>query len=179
MSLEAFKRVLDANNKTLHENSGEATSHTSPVCQYDLSFLYCRESDRIGEGITDSSDFLLSHVMEEKEANSLAIKRGRGLRSVVEREQEVGMASRVPEPDEIQKTLDSYKHSPRVQNPLYTTTSNEFGLKKPSAATFSNARQARSQKFSNSFNRMTFRDQGLNTSMTKSKIHVQFDAQFA
>jgi hypothetical protein len=54
---------------------------------------------------------------------------------------------------------------------LYATTANDYGLKKPSQATFQNVRHGVSQKFSTSFNRILFRDEGLNASITKSRIH--------
>jgi hypothetical protein len=81
-------------------------------------------------------------------------------------------------PVSVERTLQSYNHNPRKENPLYATTTNEFGMKKPTVATYTADRVARDQKFSNAFNSMMPRDQGLNTSLTRSNVHVELDPQF-
>ena len=78
----------------------------------------------------------------------------------------------------IARTLESYNHDPKDQNPLYATTQNEFGIKKPTVATYTSERLPRNQQFSNSFNSQMPRDQGLNTSLTKSNVHTELNPQF-
>ena len=51
----------------------------------------------------------------------------------------------------LDRLLDSYNHNPKNQNPLYLTTQNEFGFKKPTTATYTYERIARDQKFSNRY----------------------------
>ena len=58
---------------------------------------------------------------------------------------------------------------------MYQTTNNQYGIQRPTVATFTADRQARSQKFSNSFNGIKFRDQGLNTSLVRSTVHNSLD----
>ena len=78
--------------------------------------------------------------------------------------------------EEMKSTLDNYNHVPKIENPLYTTTANEFGSKKPSQATLTKMRYMRSQSFSKSFNRIMFQDQGLNTSLSRSSVHDRLDS---
>ena len=80
--------------------------------------------------------------------------------------------------DGVVETLAAYRHAPIAQHSMYTTTNNELGIKKPTNATFSNERAARSQNFSNSFNGVKHRNQGLNCAMTKSGAHKNLDPQW-
>ena len=79
---------------------------------------------------------------------------------------------------DVTRLLNSYNHDPKDQNPLYATTQNEFGIKKPTAATYTTERLARNQAFSNSYNSQMPRDQGLNTSLTKSNVQTELNPQF-
>jgi len=80
--------------------------------------------------------------------------------------------------DDVSVLLASYNHAPKDQNPLYATTQNDFGIKKPTEATYTSERLPRKQGFSNGFNSQMPRDQGLNTSLTRSNVHVELDPQF-
>ena len=82
------------------------------------------------------------------------------------------------QPAPTEEVLAAYRHAPIQQHSMYTTTNNELGIKKPTNATFSNERAARSQNFSNSFNGVKHRNQGLNCAMTKSGAHKNLDPQW-
>lgn len=136
-----------------------------------LAFLYTRESDRIG-----------AEVQNDKSALAKAFDKDNFQRRKQLTELDETGTSRtrntVVSAEEVKATLDIYNHAPKLENPLYTTTSNEFGSKKPSQATFNKVRYSRSQNFSKSFNRIMFQDQGLNTSLTRSNVHDRLDSQF-
>mmetsp|Transcript_22578 Transcript_22578/g.33257 ORF Transcript_22578/g.33257 Transcript_22578/m.33257 type:complete len:203 (+) Transcript_22578:786-1394(+) len=149
--------------------------------EYDLSFLYSRESDRIGEGI-NLSDSSMAKVLSTKEPPSCFAKNRRNSVFVqpeaIENSATGSTTASMPESskkDHIEKSLNDYKHNPKEQNPLFITTSNSYGKHKPAAATYTSVERPRGQSFSNSFNRMMFRDQGLNTSLARSNVHSQLD----
>ena len=157
---------------------GMTKDKSMPSESHDLSFLYSRESDRFGEGTT-FSDSSLSQVFRLKESDSMNKRRKN---SVFVKQQCTSDAptssSRTVSKEEVNEIMAQYHHNPKDQNPLYATTANEYGKKKPSAATYSTERHGLSQKFSQSFNRTMFRDEGLNASMTKSNIHDLLTPQF-
>ena len=177
----------DANLTREHTNSISNENGTTPT-QHDLSFLFSRESDRFGEGIP-YSDSALSQVFREKESDSMNKRRKNSIFvkpycNVNDRSTTTAnhngklVCSKTVSKEEVHEILSQYNHNPKQQNPLYATTANEFGLRKPSAATYTTARYGLSQKFSQSFNRTMYRDEGLNASMTKSRIHDQLTPQF-
>ena len=100
------------------------------------------------------------------------------LRQISNQTVEVGKDSKNAKEFKVQKLLDSYSHDPLRQNPLYLTTQNEVGLKKPTEATVTSERLAKKQEFSRSFNGIMPRDQGLNTSLTRSNCHKELDPVF-
>lgn len=58
------------------------------------------------------------------------------------------MKSRVPEDKDARDALlKSYKHTVKEENPLYSTTNNDIGIKRPTGATFTFERRARQQGF--------------------------------
>jgi hypothetical protein len=137
---------------------------------HDVSFLYSRESDRYGDGC-QYSDSVLSHVFRLKESDTMNKRRKSSVVLQQSQNADVPASSKTYSKEEVSEILSQYNHSPKKQHPLYGTTTNEYGLKKPSQATFQNVRHGVSQKFSKSFNRILFRDEGLNTSIPKSRIH--------
>lgn len=137
-------------------------------CDSNLSFLYTRESDRIGAEIRTSRSFLAKAFDKEK------LKQGRAKLENFSPMNE--SRSSIISAEEMKSTLDNYNHVPKIENPLYTTTANEFGSKKPSQATLTKMRYMRSQSFSKSFNRIMFQDQGLNTSLSRSSVHDRLDS---
>ena len=141
----------------------------------DMSFLYSRESDRFGEGST-FSDSALSQVFRLKPSDSMNKRRKNSafVKQLGSRSNNNGSsdsASKIVPKEEVNEILSQYDHNPKEQNPLYVTTANEYGRKRPTQATYQNVRHGMSQKFSQSFNRTMFRDEGLNSAMTRSNIH--------
>lgn len=144
----------------------------------DLSFLYSRESDRFGEGTT-FSDSSLSQVFRLKESDSMNKRRQNSVFvNPICNISDAPILSKTVPKEEVDKIISSYNHDPKSQNPLYATSANDYGKKAPSAATYTTERHGLSKKFSQSFNRTMFRDEGLNASMTKSNIHDLLTPQF-
>jgi hypothetical protein len=156
------------------QNSSERGSSS-----HDLSFLMTRESDRFGEGCS-YSDNALSAVFRQQVSDSMNKRRKNTLFATpfCSESPSCEPASKTIPKEEVKDIISHYNHKPKEQNPLYLTEANEFGLRKPSEASYTTARYGLSQKFSQSFNRTMFRDEGLNASMTKSKIHDQLTPQF-
>ncbi len=150
-----------------NQDSGIASKDSEP----SLSFLYTRESDNIGAAIEGTQSSLAKAFEKKKPKRKWESSRalGKDARRYVIEDDESDFRR---DEDAI---LDLYKHDPKVQNPLYTTTANDIGLKKPSKATHTTTMYARSQCFSKSFNRIMFQDQGLNTSLTRSNVHERLD----
>ena len=74
--------------------------------------------------------------------------------------------------------LASYEHETKQEHPVYQTTSNSIGYKRPDKATYTLDRVSIPQEFSQGFNNIKYRDQGLNTSLSKSTVHSKLDPQF-
>ena len=139
--------------------------------QGDLSFLYSRESDRFGEG-TSFSDSALSQVFRLKESDSMSKRRKNSVFvKQLHKSSDAPRQSRIVPKEEIDEIVSKYKNNPKEQKPLYATTANEYGRKKPTAATIATVAFNRTQKFSHSFNKTMYRDEGLTASMSRSNIH--------
>ncbi|CAN0354805.1 unnamed protein product [Ectocarpus sp. 6 AP-2014] len=155
----------------------------------DWSFMYTRESDRIGTGVPPSDSKLGAVVGRRESLGQRARERDSEAPVMYEREEETGvplrdatcfdLKNRVPEDkDARDELLKNFKHTSKKENPLYSTTNNDIGIKRPTGATFTFERRARQQGFSNSFNGLKFRDMGLNTNVTRSNIHDDLNPQF-
>ena len=155
------------------------TQKSTDSREYDLSFLYSRESDRTGQGIS-YSDSALAKVLLGQKTSLYETKKRRTINSTSNNAHTAvpHEMSTKPTKEQIQRELKSYVHNPVQQNALYMTSSNAYGSKAPTEETYSAVCAARSQSFSSSFNRQMTRDQGLNTSMTRSKVHCVLDPQF-
>jgi len=181
MSLLKQKRDYEiarqTNNNSQHSSQQtlrQTTSSTkSTTKKHDLSFLYSRESDSIGRGISPS-DSKLAHVLSQAESPCETARR-KSIRVVVAAPGGGGDTT-TSSSSSRPSLFDSYEHKPKVQHPVYTTTANEFGSKKPTVATCSGVRLSRSQTFSNSFNKTMFKNEGLNTSVTRSNVHEKLDS---
>ena len=143
----------------------------------DLSFLYSRESDSFGKG-TPFSDSSLSKVFRLEKSAAMN-KRRKNSAFAKQLDNSSATTSKTIPKEEVNKILSQYNHSPKNENPLYSTTANEFGLKRPTQATYTNVRYGMSQKFSQSFNRTMFRDEGLTSSLTRSNIHDSLTPLFS
>ncbi|GMH50718.1 hypothetical protein TrRE_jg5097 [Triparma retinervis] len=151
--------------------------------KYDMSFLYSRESERIGEGVPLSDNKLAKLYANVPSKTETARKIGHAGEYSDPKEYasvsvDAFMKTVRDEKLDVDRLLASYNHDPKNQNPLYGTTQNDFGIKKPTAATYTSERIARDQKFSNSYNSQMPRDQGLNTSLTKSNVHSELNPLF-
>ena len=61
-------------------------------------------------------------------------------------------------------------------NPLYMTSQNAYGKKKPSALDFPKKYFPKNNRFTSTFLGGNFSDTGLNTHMNPSKVHKNYDA---
>lgn len=176
LALNAANKVYETIPASTKENISSSDTKKSTTPPHDLSFLMSRESDRFGEG-TSYSDSALSRVFREKESDPMN-KRRKDSSLAKQSFDSVRALSKTVSKEEVKDILVNYSHSPKKQHPLYTTEANVAGMRKPTEASFSTARYGLSQHFSQSFNRTMYRDEGLNSSMTKSKIHDQLTPQF-
>lgn len=174
---DCYLALRSLNNASMPTCDAQKASANKP--SHDLSFLMTRESDRFGEGCP-YSDNALSAVFRQEASASMNKRRKDTLfaKPFCSESPAAEHASKTISKSEVKEILSHYDHKPKEQNPLYITEANEFGLRKPSEASYTTARHGVSQKFSQSFNRTMFRDEGLNASMTKSKIHDQLTPQF-
>jgi len=131
-------------------NANANTDTNTPEHQ-NLSFLYTRESDRIGEGV-QLSNYPLAKQFRQKNSRRKPL----ACEDTIPHVHGPVMQTK----DQVRDLLMNYNHSPKEEHPLYTTTGNAIGIKKPDIATYNFERYARSQTFSRSFNSM-FQDQGL------------------
>ena len=61
-------------------------------------------------------------------------------------------------------------------NPLYQTSNNKYGTKKPTSLDFPKKYFPKNNQFTNTFLGGNFTDTGLNTKATPSRVHVNFDS---
>jgi hypothetical protein len=152
-------------------DDGESKNTPQRDDEPKFSFLYTRESDRTGAGVEVYNSPLAKAFDKEKS------KRKKQLKNMDE-SIETKSNNPIISTKQIKSMLDKYQHEPKSQNPLYSTTSNDIGIKKPSQATAATMSYSRSQSFSKSFNRIMFQDLGLNTSLTRSNVHESLDTDF-
>mmetsp|Transcript_8661 Transcript_8661/g.16353 ORF Transcript_8661/g.16353 Transcript_8661/m.16353 type:complete len:184 (-) Transcript_8661:56-607(-) len=162
MNLNELQKINEALEKEEEKNreieiSLENNSDNCHSGHYDLSFLYKRESDKIGHGIA-LSEYPLAKELRKKQE-----KRQRPLLDRKSTEASSSAPSTLSKND-VMRVLEAYHHDPKEENPLFTTTAKEIGSKKPSLATYNAQRHYVTQSFTKSFNNIMFRDHGLNTS---------------
>lgn len=140
--------------------------------EFDFGFQYARAAEEIGKGIPQSDSRLSSAMAQGDSLSQISrLKSGTtGMRPVDEETSSGDNATQRAE-----SILQHYKHNPRNEHSMYQTNNNMYGVQKPTVATFTADRKARSQAFSNSFNGVKFRDQGLNTSLIRSQVHNALD----
>lgn len=155
--LQKINKALEQEEEKNREIQKSLNDHScdSHSGHYDLSFLYKRESDKIGQGQA-LSEYPLAKELRKKQE-----KRRRPLDwKTTDAPTSVSTSSQ----NDVMRVLEAYHHAPKQENALFTTTSNEIGSKKPSLATYNTKRHFVSQSFTKSFNNIMFRDHGLNTS---------------
>ena len=180
LSLSELKKNHELNMQKKKSIISNSNNNVKQDQKEDLSFIYRKESDRIGSGIK-LSDSKLAKVLGEQESLSLKSNQRR-LSSSSNNNNDCceGKSNKATttSKEQIQTIIQSYNHNPKKEHPLYSTSANSFGSKKISMATYPAKCYSRSQSFSASFNRIKFRDQGLNTSLTRSNVHKHLDPQF-
>lgn len=169
--------ILPSNSGHFDENSDERVDN-KPVPSYannygeDFSFLYSRSSDAIGSKVERSSQNVLGQCMDTgPQIRQKKKLQDYGQQSLIKSEHKSSKKN-------VETILENYTHIPKDENPLYTTSTNEYGRKAPGVATFVADRAYRPQEFSKSFNGIKPKNSSLNTSVTKSNIHPKLDPQF-
>jgi hypothetical protein len=168
---------IDTSKKTeWNGNVDPAMLKTSKSDQEKFTFLYTRESDRIGARVPKSTlpvrrPLTKTEFLKQRREN-LLLTYGPSH----EEEEESNRRMQQPTPEE---TLRNWRQGSKPEDPRYTTSSNEYGKKAPTIATFVAERQAISQTFSNSFSNVKPKNTSLNTGITRSNVHPSLDPLFA
>ena len=146
-----------------------------------FSFLYSRESDRIGGKVSKpvfahpqlpSKTEFLKKRRDDLQAKGLDNEDHDLLKLTQHRGKEYFKT-------DVNATLQVWKQGTKEEDPRYTTTNNEIGKKMPTYATYVAERFSRQQGFSNSFNGVKPMNSGLNCGLSKSSVHAKLDPQFA
>ena len=167
---ECYGLSLEEASKVIYSSpisSSTSTSSNDPNGKEPanhLSFLYSRESASLA--FSDSSQSQVIHVSAAEGKN-----RRRKSSACLNNTSSSSETEKNVNKQEINEMLTHYNHCPKKEDPLYVTTANEYGHKKPTGATYQNVRFGVSQKFSRSFNNVMYKNEGLNSSMVTSKIH--------
>ncbi|KAK1747448.1 hypothetical protein QTG54_001411 [Skeletonema marinoi] len=155
----SLKEACEKASFSHSHDSNSAQDDSAPSSTQDVSFLYRRkESDSYGES-APYSDSSLSKVFRQRESDSMNKRRKNS--SLVKNDSS-NSGRRSLSKEDVSVILSDYDHNPKEENPLYVTESNEFGRRKPSAATWTTKRHGVAQSFSKSFNNYVYRDEGLN-----------------
>lgn len=149
--------------------------HSKHKVDGNFSFLYSRESDRIGSKVAKPP---MKEVKLLTKTEFLKKKR-----EEVEQEVEVvdedDIQEETKEKPSAEDILRAYNHAPKYEDPRYTTSTSDYGKKAPSVATIVVDRLGRPQGFSNSFLNIKPMNTSLTTAITKSTVHASLDPQFA
>ena len=136
--------------------------------------MFAKPGNDYGKGVGFSDSKISSSMMSGEAPGEIASKKGEGLYGATE-----APPSQIPP---VKPTLDQvlsvYEHDTKQEHPVYQTTSNAIGFKRPDKATYTLDRVSIPQEFSQGFNNIKYRDQGLNTSLSKSTVHSKLDPQF-
>ncbi len=159
---ELKKATTDLFHNDLDEESDDNEQEDDSVTnESKIDFLYTRESDRIGEGVPCSQHPAVAQLPRALVPTTKRKKK----KTTCDNHESASNGqsqSNIRTQDQVKKILNSYHHNPKEESPLYSTTANMIGMKKPSVATYTVERHPRSQQFSKSYNQIMFRDHGLN-----------------
>lgn len=153
-----------SNNVQL-QSSQELTPKNVSIQKEDFSFLYARTSDVIGSKAVQKPS-----AMSQAMTTTPNFSRGNAIAPP--------LVNTVKVKADAEAVLRAYHHQPKDENPLYTTSSSEYGKKAPTLATFVADRESRPQGFSKSFQGIKPKNSSLNTGLTKSTVHPKLDPQF-
>lgn len=167
-SFEQNNTTSNNNSNTNNNQNSNSSNNLSNNYGEDFSFLYTRSSDTIGSKI-DKKPNALALCMDTHSVKHKRLQENGA--NIVSRDEK-------PVKKDVETILQSYKHQPKDENPLYTTSGNDYGRKAPSIATYVSDRAFRPQDFSKSFNGIKPKNSSLNTSITKSTVHPRLDPQF-
>lgn len=136
-------------------------------------FMYQTTSQAMGEGVRTSERSRLSQRMDkftlQKEVSEKSLVKVKAVDVVSPHEYALS-----PE-DVLPPLVDTRSiSSARPEHPLYATSTREIGVEK-SQVKVDVDRVARPNTFTNSFNGFRYRDFGLNTAITKSRISDQLE----
>jgi len=134
--------------------------------QSAFSFSHKTSGAAIGQGIGHSDSALSTTFRKGPSKGMIASEKGRSITAI----QANRSVSEVPVASKAD-LINSYKHEVKAEHPIYATNANTIGSRKPDEANYTTDRAFVSQKFSNSFNAIKYRDQGLNTAVARSNVH--------
>lgn len=136
-------------------------------------FMYQTTSGALGEGYEAQKRSKLSQRMDKhtisKEVEASGLVTIRKIDVVAPRDCAIRPESLMPKPIDVKAITD-----PQDQHPLYATSYRDIGADKAQLK-LDAARLGRPNTFTNSFNGFHYRDFGLNTSVSKSRICDQLD----
>ena len=157
----------DQGGNDLPETMTETEKVKKVEDDFDFSFLYSRASDVIGS----KQELKPNKMSASMEHHTVRPRR-------VSPEEFVSTQNKGQVKCDINDVISSYKHEPKVEDPRYTTSANDYGIKKPTQATYVSERLSRPQGFSSGFNGVKPKNSSLNTTLSKSNVHKQLDPQF-
>ncbi|GLE02077.1 hypothetical protein PINS_up010915 [Pythium insidiosum] len=158
-------RLLSSDNQQ-HQGSGSSNALLK-------DFMYQTTSQALGEGVRASERSKLSQRMDKLTLQKEVLEGGRVKIKPVDVAQPHEFALS-PE-DVVPPAQDTRSISePRNEHPLYATSTREIGVEKAQVKV-EIERKSRPNTFTNSFNGFRYRDFGLNTAITKSRICDHLD----
>jgi|LauGreSBDMM110SN_4_FD.fasta_scaffold174101_1 hypothetical protein len=171
--------VEPAKNIAWKGNADPAMKRSNTTLQDNFSFLYTRESDKIGSMV--NKPVMSGHKILSR--TEFLKQRREKLRQEELTEDDISLLllnqqEEIIKPD-VPRILEVFKQGTKDEDPRYTTTNNEYGKKKPTIATFVADRASIPQGFSSSFNNVKPKNSGLNTGLSRSNVHSKLDPQFA
>lgn len=143
----------------------------------NFMFLYTRESDTVGGRLPVPKHSLAYEPKSKGDLLREKRDRLRALSDTVKREVDHEAIAKATQ-ENIDACISSWNPCTKDEDPRYTTSGNEIGIKRPTIATFVAERAFRSGGFSKGFVNVKPESSALNTSLTKSTVHPKLDPQF-
>lgn len=167
-------------------NLGQKVEYVAPEVDYSdpstkkapptkgvVEFMYQTSSANVGESI-NRGDSRLSQQMDKfcvrEEVNQIQPAVVKQLPVVAPRD-----ALMRPEDFSINQIDISAISGPRSEHPMYTTSQRAIGEEKSEVQVENSVRRGIPNAFTNSFNGIKYRNQGLTTAVTKSRVCSELD----